>query len=103
VEGVVRVAVEVAGGRIDIATAEPGDYVGQTALTRERTLTTAIAADVLTVLAVPLGTLDELVRSRPRLAREIGESIELKRRLASEALATAGVVRGTLDGPLSGR
>ncbi len=103
VEGVVRVAVDVAGGRIDIATAEPGDYVGQTALTRERTLTTAIAADVLTVLAVPLSTLDELVRSRPRLAREIGESIELKRRLASEALATAGVVRGTLDGPLSER
>ncbi|KAA9111390.1 mechanosensitive ion channel domain-containing protein [Microbacterium rhizomatis] len=98
VQGHVRLAVEAGGGRIEFATAEPGDYVGQTALTRERTLTTAIAADVLTVLVVPLATVDELVRSRPRLAAEIGESIELKRKLAAEALAEAGVVRGTLRG-----
>lgn len=96
VEGRVRLAVEVAGGRLEFATAEPGDYVGQTALTRERTLTEAIAADVLTVLVVPLATVDELVRTRPLLAEEIGQSIELKRKLAAEAIASAGVVRGTL-------
>jgi small-conductance mechanosensitive channel len=96
VEGHVRLAVEAGGGRIEFATAEPGDYVGQTALTREKTLTEAIAADVLTVLALPLETVDELVRTRPLLAAEIGQSIELKRKLAAEALASAGVVRGTL-------
>lgn len=98
VQGRVRLAVEVGGGLIDFGTAEPGDYVGQTALTRERTLATAVAADVLTVLALPLATVDELVRSRPLLATEIGQSIELKRKLAAEALASAGIVRGTLGG-----
>ncbi len=98
VDGRVRLAVEAGGGRIEFATAEPGDYVGQTALTREKTLTTAIAADVLTILVVPLDTVDQLVRSRPLLAQEIGRSIELKRKLAADALATAGVVRGTLGG-----
>ena len=98
VDGRVRLAVEAGGGRIEFATAEPGDYVGQTALTREKTLTTAIAADVLTVLVVPLDTVDQLVRSRPLLAQEIGRSVELKRKLAADALATAGVVRGTLGG-----
>lgn len=96
VDGRIRLAVEAAGGRIEFGTAEPGDYVGQTALTREKTLATAVAADVLTVLVVPLETIDELVRSRPLLAQEIGQSIELKRKLAADALATAGVVKGTL-------
>lgn len=96
VHGRARLAAEAAGGYIDFATVEPGDYIGQTALTREKTLTTAVAADVLTVLVVPLATLDELVRQRPRLAAEIGRSIELKRKMAADALATAGVVRGTL-------
>jgi CRP-like cAMP-binding protein len=97
VEGRVRVAVDADGGRIEFATVEPGDYVGQTALTRERTLTSAVAATVTTVLVVPLATVDELVRKRPLLAKEIGQSIELKRQLAAEALATAGLVRGTLS------
>ena len=96
VHGRARLAAEAAGGRIEFATVEPGDYLGQTALTREKTLTTAVAADVLTVLAVPLATVDELVRQRPRLAAEIGASIELKRKMASEALADAGIVRATL-------
>jgi len=89
VHGTARIAVEEAGGLIDIAPAEPGDYVGQTALTREKSITTAIAAGVLTVLVIPLSTLDELVRTRPLLAQEIGQSIELKRRLAADATATA--------------
>jgi CRP-like cAMP-binding protein len=98
VQGRARIAVEAAGGRIEFATVEPGDYIGQTALTREKTLTTAVAADVLTVLVVPLATVDELVRKRPLLAAEIGQSIELKRKMAAEALASAGIVRGALGG-----
>jgi small-conductance mechanosensitive channel/CRP-like cAMP-binding protein len=98
VQGHVRLAVEAGGGRIEFATAEPGDYVGQTALTREKTLVTAVAADVLTLLVVPLATVDQLVSARPLLAAEIGQSIELKRKLAAEALAAAGIVRGTLGG-----
>jgi small-conductance mechanosensitive channel/CRP-like cAMP-binding protein len=96
VGGHARLAVEAGGGRIEFQTAEPGDYIGQTALTREKTLTTALAADILTVLVVPLATVDELVRTRPLLATEIGQSIELKRSRAAQALAEAGIVRGTL-------
>ena len=96
VSGHASLLVEAAGGRIKFGTAEPGDYIGQTALTRERALSSAVAADLLTVLVVPLATLDTLVGSRPLLAAEIGSSIELKRKAASEALATAGVARGLL-------
>jgi small-conductance mechanosensitive channel len=96
VSGHASLLVEAAGGRIKFGSAEPGDYLGQTALTRERALSTAVAADPLTVLVVPLATLDTLVGSRPLLASEIGSSIELKRKAASEALATAGVARGLL-------
>ena len=96
VDGHVRLAVDADDGRIEFATVEPGDYIGQTALTRERTMTSAVAATVTTVLVLPLATVDELVRMRPLLAKEIGQSIELKRQLAAEALATAGLVRGTV-------
>jgi len=99
VTGHARLAVEVPGGRIEFATAEPGDYIGQTALTREKTLVTAVAADILTVVVVPLETVDELVRTRPLLAAEIGQSIELKRKLAADAVASAGLARGVLELP----
>lgn len=98
VAGTVKVSVEAAGSRVDIATAEPGDYIAQTALTREPTLTVSVAADVVTVLVVPLSIMDELVRTRPLLAREIGQSMELKRRRAAEALEAAGVRGGLLRG-----
>ena len=96
VDGHIRLAVDAVGGRIEFGTAEPGDYVGQTALTRERALTTAVAAGVLTVLAVPLKTVDQLVHTRPLLAQEIGLSIELKRRLAADAVASANSLRGVI-------
>ncbi|MFE1646302.1 mechanosensitive ion channel domain-containing protein [Microbacterium sp. P01] len=97
VHGHARLAVESPDGRIDFATAEPGDYLGQTALTREKTLTTAVAADILTVMVVPLRTIDDLVRARPLLAAEIGQSIELKRKLAAEALASVKALRGVVE------
>jgi len=59
-------------------------------------IATTVAAEILTVLVMPLATLDDLVRTRPRLAAEIGESLELKRRLATQALATVGVAAGVL-------
>lgn len=96
ISGSARLAVSTGTERIEFARAEPGDFIGQTALTRERSQTSAIAGDVLTVLVIPLETLDDLVRTRPRLAAEIGESLELKRKAASEALATAGVSHGLL-------
>ncbi len=97
VEGRLRLAVEAGDGRLDVAEIEPGDYVGQAALTREATTTVAVARTVTTVLAVPVGTIDRLVQTRPRLAREIGQSLEQRRKLAAEALAGAGLTRGVLS------
>lgn len=89
VEGSIRITLEVDGGRVEMGTAEPGDYVGQTALTREPSIAWAVAGTVVTVMVVPLDMVDELVHSHPLLAREIGQSIELKRKLAADTLAKA--------------
>ncbi|MBW9094280.1 mechanosensitive ion channel [Microbacterium jejuense] len=97
VQGRARFTAEAGGGRLDVATAEPGDYVGQTALTREKATLTVVAADVLTVLVMPLSTVDELVRTRPRLASEISASIDLRRKQAADAVASAGAAAGTMQ------
>lgn len=98
VDGQLRLAVEAGGGQIPFGAAERGDYVGQTSLTRAPTQTVAVSGSVTTLLVVPVATIDALVAARPALARQIGDSIETRRGLAAEALASAGVVRGTLGG-----
>ncbi|MDQ0643647.1 mechanosensitive ion channel domain-containing protein [Microbacterium murale] len=96
VSGRAILALDIDGGRIEFATAEKGDLIGQTALTRERTQAVTIAGEILTVVVIPLATVDDLIRSRPKLAAEIGESLELKRALAADTLAGLGVDRRRL-------
>lgn len=91
VSGHVNISADAAGGLIDVTTVGPGDYVGQSALTREATLTVATANGVTTLLEVPVATVDEIIRSRPLLAREIGKSLEVKRTLVNDALLSAGI------------
>jgi small-conductance mechanosensitive channel len=74
------------GGRVPVARVEPGDYLGQTALTREPLLAAAVAVTELAVLRIPVESLDSLVRTRPRLAREIGQVIDKRRRMVATAL-----------------
>lgn len=99
ISGRAVLALEVDGGRIDFAMAERGEIIGHTALTRERTSATTIADDTLTVVVLPLDTVDALIRTRPRLAAEIGASLELKRKLAGEAIASLGLTQNRLSGP----
>ncbi|MFK4762918.1 mechanosensitive ion channel domain-containing protein [Microbacterium sp. ZW T5_45] len=94
VTGRAVLALDVDGGRVEFATAEKGDIIGQTALTRERSVAVTVAGEILTVVVLPLATVDELIRTRPRLAAEIGESLELKRSLAAERLASIELTRG---------
>lgn len=96
VSGRAALAVEAQGGHVDVGTSGPGDLIGQTALTRERTQALTTASEILTVLVLPLATVDDLIRSRPRLAAEIGESLELKRKAAADALAALGISRSSL-------
>ncbi|QNA91298.1 MULTISPECIES: mechanosensitive ion channel domain-containing protein [unclassified Microbacterium] len=91
-------ALDVHDGRVDFASAEKGDLIGQTALTRERTQAVTVAGEILTVVVLPLATIDTLIRTRPRLAAEIGESLELKRTLAASRLAELGIARGIITG-----
>ncbi|WP_307293404.1 hypothetical protein [Microbacterium natoriense] len=72
--------------------------IGQTALTRERTKVVTVAGEILTVVVLPLETVDELIRTRPRLAAEIGESLEFKRTQAEARLAELGIARGGILG-----
>ena len=64
----------------------PGEYIGQTALTREPVTAGANAVDELTVLHVPVAAIDSLVRSNPALAREIGRAIDARRQRIVEAM-----------------
>ncbi len=57
-------ALEVDDGRVDFAAAEKGDLIGQTALTRERTQAVTVAGEILTVVVLPLTTIDALIRTR---------------------------------------
>lgn len=89
-------ALEVDGGRVEFASAEKGEIVGQTAITRERTQAVTVAGEILTLVVIPLATVDALIRSRPRLASEIGESLELKRKMATDRIAELGLARSVI-------
>ncbi|UNK70800.1 mechanosensitive ion channel family protein [Microbacterium sp. H1-D42] len=96
VDGRVTLAIEVQGSRIEFASGEDGELIGHTALTRERSQAVTVAAGRLTVLTIPLDTVDALVRARPRLATEIGESLDLRRGQAERALRELGLSRSML-------
>jgi len=75
-----------AGGPLLIGALGPGDYLGQTALTREKVTAGVVAIDELTVLRVPVAVVDALVHGKPELAREIGKSIDLRRQRVVDAI-----------------
>jgi len=98
VSGRAVIGVDVDGARVEVGISEKGELIGQTALTRERTQAVTVAGEILTVLVLPLAVVDELIRTRPRLAAEIGESLELKRAQAQARLEALGVEQGLLGG-----
>lgn len=103
VDGRLRLSVSADGGELPSGLADRGDSIGQTVLTREPSFVHAVADAVTTVLVMPLATIDQIVRTHPNVARDLGQAIEQRRRAASEALATAGVARGILTGSGTGR
>jgi small-conductance mechanosensitive channel len=75
---------ELVVGRLDV-----GDYIGTTALTRQRVLTGAVALSDTTVMSIPRDTMSAVVQRNPHLARMLGETIDLRRRAAEDAIAAA--------------
>ena len=79
------------GAEVRFAMLDRGDVLGLTALTRQGINARITALTDLAVLVVPVAVLDNLVKSRPRLARDIGQEIDNRRGLAAKALEAAGV------------
>jgi small-conductance mechanosensitive channel/CRP-like cAMP-binding protein len=89
-EGSVALVVYAKDGMaLTIGHLEAGDYIGSTALTRQRVVSGVVATADTTVVAVPRDAISEVVRANPRLARSLGEAIEMRRAAASAALAEA--------------
>jgi small-conductance mechanosensitive channel len=75
------------GGRIALGQLGVGDYIGGTSLTRQRMITGVIALTDTTLVAVSRHAMNAIVEKDHRLARQIGDAIEMRRRAAREALA----------------
>jgi small-conductance mechanosensitive channel len=79
------------GAEVVFAALDRDDVLGLTALTRQGVSARITATSDLAVLFVPTSVLDDLVKTRPRLARDIGQEIDNRRGLAAKALEAAGV------------
>ena len=77
------------GRRLSLGDLEVGDYIGATALTRQRMITGMVALTDATIVAVSREAMNTVVQQDHRFARQLGDTIELRRRAAREALAEA--------------
>ena len=77
------------GRRLDLGDLGVGDYFGGTALTRQRMLVGVLARTDVTIIAVKRKAMETIVRQDHRLARQIGEAIEMRRKAATTALTEA--------------
>ena len=79
VSGQVRLEARAGDAVVGIRTLERGDFLGQTALTRERVRADARALEELTVAWIDRESMEALVLRRPVLMQEIGRVIEERR------------------------
>jgi hypothetical protein len=81
------IATTPGGGRISLGQLGAGDYIGGTSLTRQRMITGVIALTDTTIVSVSRDAMNAIGAKDHRLARQIGDAIEMRRRAAREALA----------------
>lgn len=90
VNGRVRLAAtDDAGALIPVHTLEQGDFLGQTALTREPVTAAAYALEEVTAVQIDRDVIEELVAQKPLLLQEIGRAIDERRTRMRRALAAA--------------
>jgi small-conductance mechanosensitive channel len=77
------------GAIIPVRTLEAGDFLGQTALTREAVTASAYALEAVTVLQIERKYIEELVERKPLLLQDIGRAIEERRANVRRTLAAA--------------
>jgi small-conductance mechanosensitive channel len=91
VSGRVRLVVAGDDGAvIPVLILEGGDFLGQTALTREPVSASAYALEEVTALQVERDYIEDLVARKPLLLQNIGRAIEERRASLRRALAAAG-------------
>ena len=91
VNGRVRLVVTGDDGAVlPVRTLEEGDFIGQTALTREPVAAAAYALEEVTVLQIEREYIEELVARKPLLLQDIGRAIEERRANVRRVLAAAG-------------
>ena len=91
VSGRVRLVVSGDDGSIVLVRIlEEGDFMGQTALTREPVSAAAYALEEVTVLQIEREHIEQLVAEKPVLLQEIGRAIEERRANVRRAVAAAG-------------
>ena len=90
VNGQVRlIATGDDGALIPVRTLDEGDFLGQTALTREPVAASAYALGEVTVLQIDREHIEDLVGRKPLLLQDIGRAIEERRAKVRQALAAA--------------
>lgn len=89
-EGTVGLFAAAEDGRhLPLGEISIGDYIGGTALTRQRMPVGVTAVTDTTIVEVSRDAMSEVVQRDHRLARQIGDDIEIRRRAAREALDEA--------------
>ncbi|HET9876393.1 MAG TPA: mechanosensitive ion channel family protein, partial [Mycobacterium sp.] len=78
------------GSIVPVRTLEEGDFLGQTALTREAVTLAAHALEKTTVLQIQRDHIEGLVQRKPLLLQDIGRKIEEHRQDLRRALASMG-------------
>ncbi len=77
------------GGVLPVRTLHHGDFLGQTALTRESVSAGAIALEEVTVLQIDRDDIEELVMHKPLLLQDLGKAIEQRRERVQSVLRAA--------------
>jgi small-conductance mechanosensitive channel/CRP-like cAMP-binding protein len=86
VKGRVRLVVTGTDGSvIPVGTLHQGDFIGQTALTREPVVGSAYALGEVTVVQIKRDTLEKLVFRKPELLQDLSQAIDERRDRAREA------------------
>ena len=75
------------GGPVQVATLQEGDFIGQTALTREPVIGSAHAIGEVTILQVDRKDLEQLVFRKPELLKDLSQAIDERRDRARKAVS----------------
>ena len=98
VKGRVRLVVTGKDGAlIPVNTLHEGDFIGQTALTREPVTGSAYAVGEVTMMEIDRNTLEHLVFGKPELLQDLSQAIDERRERARSAAVEAEEATAAAD------